>query len=224
MTQLLLIEDDAEMAREIVCEFHESGYVVEHADDGARGLALALAREYDAIVVDRMLPSLDGMSVLAQLRDCGRTTPVLILSAIGTVAERISGLRSGSDDYLVKPFVLGELVARVEALVRRPDRSTNTLAVGDLRLDLLSRTAERAGRPLELLPREFQLLTYLMRRPGAVVTRSMLLEDIWDCRFELRTNVVDVHVGKLRRKVDGPGERPLIASVRGAGFILDASP
>jgi len=124
MTQLLLIEDDAEMAREIVCEFHESGYVVEHADDGARGLALALAREYDAIVVDRMLPSLDGMSVLAQLRDCGRTTPVLILSAIGTVAERISGLRSGSDDYLVKPFVLGELVARVEALVRRPDRST----------------------------------------------------------------------------------------------------
>jgi len=223
MTHLLVIEDDAEMASEIVSEFEECGYVVEHAGDGARGLALALARDYDAIVVDRMLPSLDGMSVLRQLRDGGRTMPVLILSAIGTVAERISGLRSGGDDYLVKPFALGELVARVDALVRRPDRSTNTLAVGDLRLDLLSRTAERAGRPLELLPREFQLLTYLMRRPGAVVTRSMLLQDLWGCRFEVRTNVVDVHVGKLRRKVDGPGERPLIQSVRGAGFVLDAS-
>ncbi len=223
VARVLLVEDDLETADEIVAEFRASGHVIVHAVDGADGLALALAESFEAFIVDRLLPKLDGLTLVERLRAQSLGAPVLILSALDAVDERVRGLRAGGDDYLTKPFALAELSARVEALLRRPaEGRVTSLAVGDLELDLMDRVARRGMRRIELLPREFVLLEYLMRRPGSVVTRSMLLEDLWGYRFALRTNVVDVHVGKLRRKIDAPGEPPLVHSIRGTGFMLEA--
>ena len=199
-----------------------------HADDraasGTGGLELASRHAYDALVVDRMLPGLDGLSVIATLRLSGVRAPALILSALSDLDERMHGLRAGGDDYLPKPFALIELAARLEALLWRPLAARETvLRAGPLMLDMLDRTATRDGRDLELLPRELLLLEYMVRRPGKVVTRSMLLQDVWGYRFEPRSNVVDVHTGKLRRKVDPPKSPPLISAVRGAGYRLNAS-
>jgi len=222
MALLLLVEDDLETADEIVADFGARGHAVAHAADGAAGFALALAHPYEALVIDRLLPEIDGLTLVRRLRAHAQTAPVLILSALDAVDERIRGLRAGGDDYLTKPFALAELAARVEVLLRRPaEIRAAALVVGDLELDLIARVARRGVRRIELLPREFTLLEYLMRRRGSVVTRSMLLEDLWGYRFAIRTNVVDVHIGRLRRKVDAPGDVPLIASIRGTGFMLD---
>ena len=221
--RLLVIEDDHETADEIVGEFTESGYQVVHAADGPQGLALAGSGSFDMIVMDRMLPGLDGLAILSALRSAHISTPVILMSALGDVDERVRGLKAGGDDYLTKPFVMAELAARIEALMRRPALSRETvLRVGTLEMDLIERRVKRGLREIELLPREFKLLEYLMRRPGQVLTRAMLLEDVWNYRFIAETNLVDVHVGKLRKKIDGPGEPPMIQSVRGMGFMLTA--
>lgn len=221
MAQLLLVEDDFETADEIVAEFVSAGYSVDHVADGARALVIATASSFDALIVDRLLPSLDGLTLIECLRSRAVAAPVLILSALDAVDERIRGLRAGGDDYLTKPFSLAELTARVEALLRRPfETRVTSLDVADLELDLIDRVARRGARRIDLLPREYVLLEYLMRRAGRVVTRRMLLEDLWGFRFAPRTNLIDVHVGRLRRKIDAPGEPPLLQSVRGEGFRL----
>ena len=224
--RILLIEDDPGTSRFVRKGLEEAGHVVDHAGDGKQGLLLALDAEHDALVVDRMLPALDGLSIVRSLRAAGRTTPVLVLSALGEVDDRVEGLRAVGDDYLVKPFALAELSARLEALQRRRGRDDGTappvtrLAVADLELDLLARTAKRAGRGIELKPREFRLLEYLMRHAGQVVTRAMLLEAVWDYHFDPQTNVIDVHVSRLRRKIDRDFGPPLIHTVRGAGYVI----
>lgn len=219
--RILLVEDDLEMANEIRHDLNDQGYEVRHAATGREGAALALDSAVDLVIVDRMLPELDGLSIIERMRDANRQTPVLVLSALAEVSERVRGLKAGGDDYLAKPFALSELSARVEALLRRPNDSRLTvLRVGSLSLDLIERSAERNGRPIELLGKEFKLLEYFMRRPGQLVTRAMLLEDIWRCHFMPQSNPIDVHIGKLRRKLDAPGEPALIVSVRGQGFIL----
>jgi len=224
MARVLLIEDDLETAAEILADFTAGGHLIEHAADGERGLARAETSSFDALVVDRLLPKLDGLSLVEQLRSQAITTPVLILSALDAVDERIRGLRAGGDDYLTKPFALAELTARVEALLRRPaEIRATSLDIADLTLDLIDHVAYRGTRRIELLPREYVLLEYLMRRPGRLVTRRMLLEDLWGYRHALQTNVVDVHLGKLRRKIDAAGEPLLLHSVRGAGFMLGPS-
>jgi len=221
MAKLLLIEDDEETAEEIMGELTHRGYVLTHAPTGTDGLDLARTGEHDVLIVDRLLPGLDGLSVIETLRREQIRTPVLVLSALGALDERVKGLRAGGDDYLSKPFALVELVARIEALLRRPAVGRETrLRVGPLELDLIERSATRGGRTLDLLPREFRLLEYMMRRPDQMVTRAMLFEDVWNYRFVPDSNLVDVHMGKLRHKVDAPGEEPLIHNVRGAGFIL----
>ena len=221
---VLLIEDDSTIAEEIVAELTGPGLQVMHRDTGDAGLTAALAGEADVMVVDRLLPGLDGLSVIETMRQRGIRTPVLVLSALSAVDDRVTGLKAGGDDYLTKPFAMEELLARVEALLRRPDDTRSTkLRVGPLEMDLIERRAWRGEREIELLPREFRLLEYLMRRPDQVLTRSMLLEDVWQYRFIPRTNLVDVHIGKLRRKVDAPGEEPLIKSIRGTGFQLCVS-
>ncbi len=221
---VLLIEDDSTIAEEIVAELTGHGLQVMHRDTGDAGLTAALAGEADVMVVDRLLPGLDGLSVIETMRQRGIRTPVLVLSALSAVDDRVTGLKAGGDDYLTKPFAMEELLARVEALLRRPDDTRSTkLRVGPLEMDLIERRAWRGEREIELLPREFRLLEYLMRRPDQVLTRSMLLEDVWQYRFIPRTNLVDVHIGKLRRKVDAPGEEPLIKSIRGTGFQLCVS-
>lgn len=218
---VLLIEDDSTIAEEIVAELTGHGLDVLHRATGDSGLAAALAGGADVLVVDRLLPGLDGLSVIETLRQRGIRTPVLVLSALSAVDDRVTGLKAGGDDYLTKPFAMEELLARVEALLRRPDDTRSTkLCVGPLEMDLIERRVWRGGREIDLLPREFRLLEYLMRRPDQVLTRSMLLEDVWQYRFIPRTNLVDVHIGKLRRKVDSPGEEPLIKSIRGTGFLL----
>ena len=223
MTAILVIEDDQDTAAEIVAELTRRGFSVSHAPDGPTGLARAYSERWDALVVDRMLPGLDGLTLIRDLRGRGVTTPALVLSALDQVSDRITGLRAGGDDYLVKPFALGELSARLEVLVRRPAGGAQTaLHVGPLALDLIARRASRGCRLLDLLAREFQLLEYLMRREGQVVTRKMLLEDVFGYRFELKTNLIDVHMGRLRRKLDQPEEAPLLTTVRGLGFILHA--
>jgi two-component system OmpR family response regulator len=222
--RLLIVEDDQETAAEIVSEFTEASYLVVHAADGPQGLAAASRDDFDIIVMDRMLPGLDGLSVLAALRQANIRTPVILMSALGDVDERVRGLKAGGDDYLTKPFVMVELAARIEALLRRPALSRETvLRVGALEMDLIERTVRRGSRHIDLLPREFKLLEYLMRRPGQVLTRAMLLENVWNYRFIAETNLVDVHVGKLRKKIDAPGEAPMIHSVRGLGFMLTAN-
>ena len=226
MTKMLLIEDDYGTAREIEHEFVRGGLEVVHAATAAEGLAAALAKDVDVMIVDRQLPDGDGLSIIEQLRARGVKTPALVLSALGSLDDRVRGLRAGGDDYVAKPFALVEIVARVEALLRRPNDTRDTrLIVGPIDIDMLAGTAARAGRPLELLPREFQILEYLVRREGRIVTRSMLLQDVWGYTFEPNSNVVDVHMGRLRRKVDGEsdGDQALIRNVRGQGYRFDVA-
>jgi two-component system, OmpR family, response regulator len=220
--KLLVVEDDRETASYLQKGLGESGYIIDCAGDGRQGLFMASSGGYQAIVLDRMLPQMDGLSMLSALRAAEIRTPALILSALGTVDDRVKGLRAGGDDYLVKPFAFSELLARLEALLRRGGAATTTTAlrVADLELDLLSRSVKRAGKPIELLPREFRLLEYLMRNAGHVVTRTMLLEHVWDYHFDPQTNVIDVHVSRLRQKIDKNFDRPLLSTVRGAGYCL----
>ena len=223
MATILVIEDDPDTAAEIGAELTRCGFTVGSAADGQDGLSQAAAGRWDAVVLDRMLPGLDGLELIRQMRTRNITVPTLLLSALGQVSDRITGLRAGADDYLVKPFALGELMVRIEVLLRRPTGGTQTrLHVGPLELDLIARRASRGGRTLDLLAREFQLLEYLMRRDGMPVTRKMLLEDVFGYKFELRTNLIDVHMGRLRRKLDAPGEPPLLLTLRGEGFMLSA--
>jgi two-component system OmpR family response regulator len=223
MTRVLLIEDDPETATEILTELGGKGYAVAHAVTGTAGLLRARGEAWDLLIVDRMLPGQDGLSVVRQLRQENVQTPALFLSALGGIDDKVLGLRAGGDDYLVKPFALAELSARLEALLRRPVQPQRiTLRLGPLELDRVRREAWRGGRKLDLLPREFQLLDYMAQHEGQVVTRAMLLEDVWNYRFTPQTNLVDVHMGRLRRKLDTPDEPPLICSIRGAGFCLRA--
>lgn len=222
MTQILLLEDDSGTADEIRLELAAAGYAVVHRTTLADAAETVRAGGIDLLIVDRQLPDGEGLDLIAALRADGFRTPALVLSALGSLDDRVRGLRAGGDDYLPKPFALVELLARVEALLRRPDERRDTrLIVGPLDLDLLDGKASRAGRPLELLPRELKLLDYLVRRPGRIVTRSMLLQDVWGYTFEPNSNVVDVHIGRLRRKVDGEGEVQLIRNVRGQGYVFD---
>jgi two-component system OmpR family response regulator len=223
MAKVLLIEDDKETADEIMAELSGRGFEVDWAPDGIEGLDKGRSRQADAIVVDRMLPGLNGLAIIEALRHDGVRTPVLFLSALGAVDDRVRGLRAGGDDYLTKPFATVELVARIEALLRRPAESRDTvLRVGPLELDLIERTVKRGDRVIELLPREFRLLQYMMLRKEQMLTRAMLLEEVWNYKFVPQTNLVDVHMGRLRRKVDEPNEPPMIHNVRGVGFILRA--
>ncbi len=224
--RVLVIEDDPEVSRYLVKGLRESGYVVDTAMTGPEGLALATGEAYDALIVDRMLPGLDGLALIEALRKSGKTTPVLILSALGEVDQRVRGLRAGGDDYLAKPFSFAELLARLEAVLRRGAATApqTVLKIGDLEMDLLSRTVRRGGTEIDLQPREFRLLEYLMRHAGHVVTRTMLLEGVWDYHFDPQTNVIDVHISRLRQKVDKGFPTPLIHTVRGAGYTLRAGP
>ena len=219
---ILVIEDDAKTAGYLQKALSESGHSVDHAADGKDGLFLAMEGSYDALIVDRMLPQLDGLAIIQTLRAAEDRTPVLILSALGEVDDRVKGLKAGGDDYLVKPFALSELLARLEALARRVDitKTETTFQVGDLHVDLLSRIVKRADRNIDLQPTEFRLLEYLVRHAGQVVTRTMLLENIWDYQFDPQTNVIDVHISHLRAKIDKPFSYPLLHTVRGAGYIL----
>jgi len=219
---ILVIEDDAKTAGYLQKALSESGHSVDHASDGKDGLFLAMEGSYDALIVDRMLPQLDGLTIIHTLRATDDQTPVLILSALGEVDDRVKGLKVGGDDYLVKPFALPELLARLEALARRVDvtRTETTVQVGDLHVDLLSRAVKRADQAIDLQPLEFRLLEYLVRHAGQVVTRTMLLENIWDYQFDPQTNVIDVHISRLRAKIDKPFRYPLLHTVRGAGYIL----
>lgn len=222
MTRILLIEDDPGTANEIVLELTASGYDALHRGSIAGGREAADGNAVDLLIVDRQLPDGDGLDLIGSLRVAGRRTPALVLSALGSLDDRVRGLRAGGDDYLPKPFALIELLARVEALLRRPNETRDTrLIAGPLDLDLFAGTASRAGRPLELLPRELKLLEYMVRRPGRVITRSMLLQDVWGYTFEPNSNVVDVHMGRLRRKVDADGETPMFRNVRGRGYVFD---
>ena len=219
--RVLLVEDDAGIAEEVSAELCGRGFCVVHAATGPDGLDQAMGGAFDVLVLGRLLPGLDGLAVLERLRAEGVRTPVLVLSALSAVDDRVKGLKAGGDDYLAKPFAMEELAARLEALLRRPAETRATvLRAGPVEMDLLTRQARRAGRSLELLPREFRLLEYMVRRPNQVLTRDMLLEDVWHYRFIPQTNLVDVHIGKLRRKLDPPNEVPLIQSIRGAGFLL----
>jgi two-component system, OmpR family, response regulator len=223
MARLLLIEDDKETADEVRAELGERGFEVDWAANGIEGLDKARSGAADVIIVDRLLPGMDGLTIIEALRGEGMRTPVLFLSALGAVDDRVRGLRAGGDDYLTKPFATVELIARIEALLRRPAENRDTvLRVGPLELDLIGRTVKRVDREIELLPREFRLLEYMMRRKDQTLTRAMLLEEVWNYKFVPQTNLVDVHMGRLRRKVDGPDEPPMIHNVRGMGFILRA--
>jgi two-component system, OmpR family, response regulator len=223
MTKILLIEDDSETAQEVTAELIDRGLEVQWAANGLEGLDKARSLQPDAMIVDRLLPGMDGLSVVEALRKEQVRTPVLVLSALGAVDDRVRGLRMGGDDYLTKPFAVVELVARIEALLRRPtDNRETTLRAGPLELDLIERSARRGERKIDLLPREFRLLEYMMRRNDQLLTRAMLLEEVWNYKFIPNTNLVDVHMGRLRHKVDGEGDTPLIHNVRGAGFILRA--
>jgi len=218
---VLFVEDDDRLSAEVAEELTVRGFAVRLERTGVAGLEAALHDPFDVIVIDRMLPELDGLSVIESLRTQNIFTPVLVLSALSAVDDRVNGLKAGGDDYLTKPFAMEELAARLEALLRRPnDTRATMLRVGPIEMDLIERTVSREGREIELLPREFRLLEYLMRRPNQVLTRTMLLEDVWNYRFIPQTNLVDVHIGKLRRKIDAPDEMPLIQSIRGAGFML----
>jgi two-component system, OmpR family, response regulator len=220
MTRILLIEDDGETAEEIIAELTDRGFDVEWSSNGIDGLDKARALLPDALIVDRMLPGMDGLNVIETLRKDLVSTPVLVLSALGAVNDRVRGLRMGGDDYLTKPFAIIELVTRLEALLRRASETRETtLRAGRLELDPIERTAKRGERKIDLLPREFRLLEYMMRRSGQLLTRAMLLEEIWNYKFvPATTNLVDVHMGRLRHKVDGPGEEQMIRNVRGSGF------
>jgi len=220
--QILVVEDDQETAGQLADSLTLNGYQVNLAASGNDALALGLSTDYAVITMDRMLPDTDGIAVMQNLRERGVGTPVLIISALGEIDDRVRGLRAGGDDYLTKPFSFLELLARVEALARRSDTviKETVLRVGDLELDLVSRTAKRRGRHVSLLPREFQLLEYLVRNEGRVVSRAMLLQRVWDLHFDPTTNIIDVYVGRVRRKVDDSQAYPLIHTVRGVGYCL----
>jgi two-component system OmpR family response regulator len=223
--RILVIEDDKKAAAYVVKGLAESSHTVDHASDGEEGFEMAAHGDYDVLVVDRMLPKLDGLTLVARLRGQGLRTPILFLSALGEVDDRVKGLRAGGDDYLVKPYAFSELLARIEALARRrnPSDVETHLKVGDLELDVLTRRVTRAGQEIALQPREFRLLEYLMRNAGHVVTRTMLLEHVWDYHFDPQTNVIDVHISRLRAKIDRDFATPLLHTVRGAGYSLRAA-
>src|ERR1700693_5953587 len=224
--KLLLIEDNERVARFVKKGLIEAGHTVDHTDNGRDGMFLAASEPYDAIIMDRMLPGgIDGLAIIEALRRTGNKVPILILSALSDVDDRIRGLKSGGDDYLVKPFAFGELLARLDALLRRSldTRSDTTLTVDDLSMDLLSHKVTRAGKAVALQPREFKLLEYLMRHAGQVVTRTMLLESVWDYHFDPQTNVVEVHISRLRQKIDKGFAKPLLHTIRGAGYSLRAA-
>jgi len=221
--KVLLVEDNERMAQFVLKGLAESGHSADHAANGRDGMSLAGGERYDAIVLDRMLPGdVDGLAIIESLRHAGRRTPILILSALSEVDERIRGLRAGGDDYLTKPFAFGELLARLDALTRRSQAGgvQTQLTVADLHIDLLTRTATRGDRAIALQPREFKLLEYLMRHADQVVTRTMLLENVWDYHFDPQTNLIDVHISKLRQKIDADFERSLLRTVRNAGYTL----
>jgi len=221
--RVLVVEDDAQVAAYLVKGLKEQGYNVDHAEDGKNGLFLATSEDYDAMVIDRMLPELDGLSIVRSVRAAGKTTPMLILSALGEVDARVEGLRAGGDDYLTKPFAFSELLARLDALLRRARQTPaaeTTLRVGDLELDQLTRSVRRGGEVIALQPREYRLLEYLMSNAGRVVTRTMLLEQVWDYYFDPQTNVIDVHISRLRGKIDKNFDPPLLHTVRGAGYMI----
>jgi two-component system OmpR family response regulator len=222
--KILVVEDDATTADYVAKGLVENGYVVDRAADGRDGLFHALDGTYAAVILDRMLPGMDGLAVLGAIRAARVETPVIILSALGSTDERVKGLKAGSDDYLAKPFAFSELLARLEALQRRgaanADAVVTSLACGELSMDLLSHRVERAGTRIDLQPREFRLLEFLLRNQGHVVTRTMLLEEVWDYHFDPGTNVIDVHISRLRKKIDEPGQAPLLHTVRGVGYML----
>ena len=217
--RILVIEDDREAAAYLLKGLTESGHRVDLASEGRQGLDRARTGNFDAMIIDRMLPGLDGLSIIAALRAANDLTPVLVLSALGDVEDRVQGLNSGCDDYLPKPFAFSELLARLEALTRRGGAETK-LKVADLEMDLIAREVSRAGRTIELLPREFRLLEYLMRNADHIVTRTMLLEKVWDHHFDPQTNVIDVHISRLRQKIDRSFDQPLLHTVRGIGYVL----
>ncbi len=223
--KVLLVEDNPQVSQFVRKGLAEAGHVVDHADNGRDGLFMATTESYDAMILDRMLPGgVDGLGIIEALRRTGNRTPILILSALADVDERIRGLKSGGDDYLTKPFAFGELEARLLALVRRMEspQAQTSLQVGDLSMDLLSRKVTRAGQPIALKPREYKLLEFLMRHAGQVVTRTMLLENVWDYHFDPQTNVIDVHISNLRQRIDSGFATPLLHTVRGAGYRLSA--
>lgn len=224
--KILLIEDDKDVAAYIHKGLKEAGHIVDTADNGKDGLFLATTEEYDVMIIDRMLPGLDGLTIIKTMRGSENTTPVLILSALGDVDDRVKGLRSGGDDYLVKPFAFTELLARIEVLARRKRGDTTnqetTIKAGDLVVDLLSRKVTRQGKEIDVQAREFTLLEYMLKHKGQVVTRTMLLEHVWDYHFDPQTNVIDVHISRLRSKIDKGFDTPIIKTVRGAGYIIDA--
>jgi two-component system, OmpR family, response regulator len=222
--RILIVEDDRDAATWLIKGLKEAGHVADHAADGEDGLNMAREKIHDVLIVDRMLPKLDGLTLIRRLREEGIKTPVLILSALGDVDEKVKGLRAGGDDYLGKPYSFAELLARVEGLDRRnaSEPQQTRLKVLDLEMDLLSRTVTRAGRPILLQPREFKLLEYLMRNAGHVVTRTMLLENVWDYHFDPQTNVIDVHISRLRTKIDKGFPEPMLQTVRGAGYMIRA--
>ena len=219
---VLLIEDDTEAARFLVKGLCESGYTVDHAADGREGLFRATEGQFDLVVTDRMLPHIDGLAIIELMRRKGIATPVLVLSALGSVDDRVRGLKSGGDDYLTKPFAFAELLARIEALLRRRSSAPQAtrLKVEDLEFDLLARRVSRGGRHLDLTARELKLLEFLMRRAGQVVTRTMLLEGVWDLHFDPQSNLIDVHISRLRQAIDRGSDHPLIHTVRGSGYVL----
>ncbi len=223
--RILVVEDDREAASWLIKGLKEAGHVADLAGDGEAGLNLARERVHDVIVMDRMLPKMDGLEAIRVLRKEGITAPVLILSALGDVDEKVKGLRAGGDDYLAKPYAFSELLARIETLVRRRagEPLQTKLKVADLEIDLLARTAHRGGKAILLQPREFKLLEYLMRNAGSVVTRTMLLENVWDYHFDPQTNVIDVHISRLRSKIDKGFGQPLLHTVRGAGYSIRAA-
>ena len=219
--KILLVEDDRETAEYIAKGLREHGHVVDKADNGRDGLYMATGEPYDVMIVDRNLPKMDGLSLVKAARTSGTKTPVLFLTTMGGVDDRVAGLEAGADDYLVKPFAFAELLARVGALARRPPLMAATaLSVGDLEVDLLSRTVVRGGKRIELLAQEFKILEYLMRHAGEIVTRTMLLEKVWDFHFDPKTNIVETHISRLRSKIDKGFEKPLLHTVRGAGYVI----
>jgi two-component system OmpR family response regulator len=224
VSRVLTIEDDEITGNEIVRELSSRGYSVDWVNSGQEGMVRALSAEYELITLDRMLPGIDGLTILTTIRSVGVRTPVLMLSSLGDVDERVRGLRAGGDDYLTKPFDPEEMTARLEALLRRKEtpatQTQTTLCVGPLELDLISRRVQRDGEDIELLPTEFRVLEFMMRHAGQTVTRTMLFEAVWGYHFDPGTNLIDVHMGRLRKKIDRSGVKPLIATVRGAGYIL----
>ena len=222
--RLLLVEDDTEVANYLIKGLKENGFVVDHASDGKEGLFLANSEDYGVMIIDRMLPGLDGLVIVKSVRAAGKSTPVMILSTLGEVDDRVEGLQAGADDYLTKPFAFSELIARIDALLRRSTASTSTvteLRVGNLRLDLLTHVATRSYQLSELQPCEVSMLEYLMRNAGHVVTRTMLLEHVWDYQFDPQTNVIDVLISRLRGKIDNGFSKPLLHTVRGSGYMIN---